>query len=42
MPQFGSSSRASAMLVHKRASIAVAGSAALLTAIATYLVLVAV
>jgi hypothetical protein len=40
MPQIGGPSRASAMLVHRRASIAVAGGGALLTAIATYLVLV--
>lgn len=39
MPQVGRSSRTSAMLVHRRASIAVAGGGALLTAIATYLVL---
>lgn len=41
MPQFGAPTRAGAMLVHKRASIAMAGGAALLTAIATYLVLLA-
>lgn len=40
LPRLGSSSRASALLVHRRASIAVAGGAALLTAIATYLVLI--
>jgi hypothetical protein len=39
MPQIGGSSRASALLVHRRASITVAGGAALLTAIATYLLL---
>jgi hypothetical protein len=39
MPQLGASSRASALLVHRRASIAVAGGLALLTTIATYLVL---
>jgi hypothetical protein len=39
MPQIGGPSRASALLVHRRVSIAVAGGAALLTAIATYLAL---
>jgi hypothetical protein len=39
MPQIGGPSRASALLVHRRVSIAVSGGAALLTAIATYLVL---
>jgi hypothetical protein len=39
MPQIGGPSRASALLVHRRASITVAGGAALATAIATYLVL---
>jgi hypothetical protein len=41
MPQFGGSSRAGAMLVQKRASLAAAGGAFLLTAIVTYVVLVA-
>jgi hypothetical protein len=40
MPQFGNTSRAAAMLVHKRASIAAAGGATLATAIATYLLLI--
>jgi hypothetical protein len=39
MPQIGGPSRATALLVHRRASIAVAGGAALLTAIATYVAL---
>jgi hypothetical protein len=39
MPQIGGPSRASALLVHRRASITVAGGAALVTAIATYLLL---
>ena len=41
MPQVGSTSRPGAMLVHKRTSIAVAGGAALLTAFATYALLLA-
>jgi hypothetical protein len=41
MPQIGGPSRAGAMLVHKRASIATAGGAALMMAIAAYLLLVA-
>jgi hypothetical protein len=40
MPQFRGAPRAGAMLVHMRASFAVAGGATLLTAIATYLLLV--
>jgi hypothetical protein len=40
LPQIGRPSRAGAMLVHKRASIAAAGGAALTTAVAAYLLLV--
>jgi hypothetical protein len=40
LPQFGSTSRAAAMLVHKRASLAAAGGATLLTAVTTYVLLI--
>jgi hypothetical protein len=40
LPQFGGSSRAGALLVHKRTSITVAGTGALVTAVVTYLLLI--
>lgn len=39
LPQFGESTRVGALLVHRRASLVVAGGGALLAAVATYLVL---